>query len=62
MWVQIGKIVVLICIILVLLIVGGFVGMACGFVIGVVYLPVKILSVIRETCDYDPGIIKDDEI
>jgi len=60
MWIQIGKIVVLICIISILVAVGGFIGMVAGLVIGIIYLPVKILSMLRENCE--PRIINDDEI
>lgn len=60
MWLQIGKVVILICIIAALVVAGGFIGMICGLTVGIIYLPVKILSVIRENCD--PGITNNDEI
>jgi len=60
MWKRLGKIVLCILIIALLVLMGGALGMIAGGAIGIFYLPVKIISVIKDAANGD--IAGDDEI
>ena len=55
MWKQVGKVIVAIVAIAILVSVGGIIGSVIGLLIGVLYLPIKILSLIRENCTSGGG-------
>lgn len=55
MWKQVGKVIIAIVAIAILVSIGGIIGSVGGLIIGVIYLPVKILSLISENCSCGGG-------